>query len=162
MAAGDSTIKSRRVFASVTEVILRDGVLTREEQRLATKLAILLFRDDDELRDAPPEIYAAISAGEEIKGGRTIGRQERLTIYREMFETAFVNASLSHDEMAAIAVLRSVLEINDNEHDESIMQVKRSLEESVEPKLLEKVRDEFNSVIDIVGGMFDTIRLKTT
>ncbi len=77
-----------------------------------------------------------------------------------MFETAYVNASLTHDEMAVIAVLRSVLEISESEHVEAIDMVKGSLEASVEPKLVEKVRGDLTTVIDLVGGMFDSIRLK--
>jgi hypothetical protein len=77
-----------------------------------------------------------------------------------MFEGAFMNASLSKDEMAVIAMLRSCLKITDEEHERAIELVKASLEESVEPKLLEKVRGELTSVIDKVGGMFDSILTK--
>jgi hypothetical protein len=77
-----------------------------------------------------------------------------------MFEAAFVNASLGHDELAVIAVLRSSMNINDEEHDGAIEEMRGSLEESIEPKLLEKVKGDLTNVIDLVGGMFDSIRLK--
>lgn len=153
-------IRTREVYAAVTEVLLRDGVLTREEQRLATKLAILLFKDERELRQRPGTIYTQVLEGESVEGGRIINRRERVNIYREMFETAFANASLSHDEMAVIAMLRSALDIDDEEHQAAMDQVRGSLEESVEPKLLEKVKDDLTVVIDVVGGMFDSVRLK--
>ncbi len=153
-------MRTREVYAAVIEVLLRDGVLTREEQRLATKLAILLFKDEDELRRRPGAIYTDVLRGEVVEGGRVVGRRERVNIYREMFETAFANASLSHDEMAVIAQLRSVLDISDEEHHGAMEQLRGSLEESVEPKLLDKVKDDLTVVIDIVGGMFDSVRLK--
>ncbi|MDP7043487.1 MAG: hypothetical protein QF807_05665 [Candidatus Thalassarchaeaceae archaeon] len=157
---GGEPVQTCAVYASVTEILLSDGILTREEQRLATKLAILLFKTDDELKSRPGEIYNSVLAGEVVDGGRVIGKNERVQIYRDMFEAAFINASLSHDEMAVIAMLRSSLEITDEEHERAIELVKASLEESVEPKLLEKVKDELTSVIDMVGGMFDSILTK--
>ena len=81
-----------------------------------------------------------------------------MIIYREMFETAFMNASLSNDEMAVIAMLRSALQITDNEHEEVIDLVKSALEVNIEPKLLEKVKDELTSVLDLLSGMFDPLR----
>ena len=77
-----------------------------------------------------------------------------------MFEAAFMNASLSHDEMAVIAMLRSSLEITDEEHERAIDLVKKSLEDSVEPKLLDKVKEDLTTVIDMVSGMFDSIIMK--
>ena len=44
MPTGEGPVRTREVYATVIEVLLRDGVLTREEQRLATRLAILLFK----------------------------------------------------------------------------------------------------------------------
>lgn len=160
MPEGGGPVRTREVYASVIEVLLRDGVLTREEQRLATKLAILLFKDEKDLKNKPGEIYNLLINGEVVDGGKIISKNERIKIYREMFETAFVNASLSHDEMAVIAVLRSSLAITDEEHERAIDMVRESLEESVEPKLLEKVKDDLTGVIDLVGGMFDSIRSK--
>ena len=153
------TVRTDAVYASVTVVLLRDGLLTREEQKLATKLAILLFKDE-ELITKPKEIYDLVVQEKEVTTGRKIGKRERMIIYREMFETAFMNASLSNDEMAVIAMLRSALQITDNEHEEVIDLVKSALEVNIEPKLLEKVKDELTSVLDLLSGMFDPLRPK--
>jgi|TARA_B110000116_G_scaffold214260_1_gene190647 hypothetical protein len=159
MPVGEGPVRTREVYATVIEVLLRDGVLTREEQRLATRLAILLFKDDD-LKTLPGEIYRSVIAGDVVDGGEIINKNERLQIYEEMFETAFLNASLSHDEMAVIAILRSSLQITDKEHELAIEIVKGTLEESDDPKLLQKVRDDLAGVIELVGGMFESIRPK--
>jgi hypothetical protein len=143
----------------VIEVLLRDGILTQEEQRLATRLAILLFKDDD-LKTIPGEIYSSMIAGDVVDGGEIINKNERLQIYEEMFETAFLNASLSHDELAVIAILRSSLQITDKEHELAIEIVRGTLEESNDPKLLQKVRDDLAGVIELVGGMFESLRPK--
>jgi hypothetical protein len=89
-----------------------------------------------------------------------INKNERLQIYEEMFETAFLNASLSHDELAVIAILRSSLQITDKEHELAIEIVRGTLEESNDPKLLQKVRDDLAGVIELVGGMFESLRPK--
>lgn len=159
MPVGEGPVRTREVYATVIEVLLRDGVLTREEQRLATRLAILLFKDDD-LKTLPGEIYSSVIAGDVVDDGEIINKNERLQIYEEMFETAFLNASLSHDEMAVIAILRSSLQITDKEHELAIEIVKGTLEESDDPKLLQKVRDDLAGVIELVGGMFESLRPK--
>ena len=159
MPVGEGPVRTREVYATVIEVLLRDGVLTREEQRLATRLAILLFKDDD-LKTLPGEIYRSVIAGDVVDGGEIINKNERLQIYEEMFETAFLNASLSHDEMAVIAILRSSLQITDKEHELAIEIVRGTLEESNDPKLLQKVRDDLAGVIELVGGMFESLRPK--
>lgn len=160
MPTGEGPVRTREVYATVIEVLLRDGVLTREEQRLATRLAILLFKKGNDLKNVPGEIYNSVITGEVIDGGEIINKNERIQIYEEMFETAFVNASLSHDEMAVIAILRSSLRITDKEHELAIEILKDSLEESDDPKLLQKVKDDLGGVVDLVGRMFDSLRPK--
>jgi hypothetical protein len=159
MPVGEGPVRTREVYATVIEVLLRDGILTQEEQRLATRLAILLFKDDD-LKTIPGEIYSLMIAGDVVDGGEIINKNERLQIYEEMFETAFLNASLSHDELAVIAILRSSLQITDKEHELAIEIVRGTLEESNDPKLLQKVRDDLAGVIELVGGMFESLRPK--
>lgn len=160
MPTGDGPVRTREVYAMVIKVLLRDGVLTREEQRLATRLAILLFQKGNDLKNIPGEIYNSVIAGDVVDGGEIINKNQRMDIYEEMFETAFVNASLSHDEMAVIAILRSSLRITDKEHELAIEVVKGTLEESNDPKLLQKVKDELAGAIDLVGGMFESLRTK--
>tara|TARA_B100000809_G_scaffold246926_1_gene275406 strand:- start:1123 stop:1608 length:486 start_codon:yes stop_codon:yes gene_type:complete len=160
MPAGEGPVRTQEVYATVIEVLLRDGVLTREEQRLATRLAILLFKKENDLKTLPGEIYNSVCAGDVVDGGEIINKDERIQIYEEMFETAFVNASLSHDEMAVIAILRSGLRITDKEHELAIEIVKGTLEESDDPKLLQKVKEDLAGVIELVGGMFESLRPK--
>ncbi|MCS5526557.1 MAG: hypothetical protein NZ774_01720 [Candidatus Poseidoniales archaeon] len=160
MPAGEGPVRTHEVYATVIEVLLRDGVLTREEQRLATRLAILLFKKENDLKTLPGEIYNSVIAGDIVEGGEIINQGQRLQIYEEMFETAFVNASLSHDEMAVIAILRSGLRITDKEHNLAMEIAKSTLEESDDPKLLQKVRDDLGGVIELVGGMFESLRPK--
>jgi hypothetical protein len=74
-----------------------------------------------------------------------------------MFETAFVNSSLSQDELSAIAMLRSALDIDDSEYELLIEVVEKNLEESVEPKLFDKVKEDLSGVLDKVGNMFESI-----
>ncbi len=160
MPVGEGPVRTREVYATVIDVLLRDGVLTQEEQRLATKLAILLFKTENDLKTLPGEIYNSVIAGDVVDGGEIINKDSRLQIYEEMFEIAFLNASLSHDELAVIAILRSSLRITDKEHQLAIEIVKGTLEESDDPKLLQKVKDDLAGVIDLVGGMFESLRPK--
>ena len=62
--------------------------------------------------------------------------------------------------MAVIAILRSSLRITDKEHELAIEIVKGTLEESDDPKLLQKVREDLAGVIDLIGGMFESLRAK--
>ena len=69
MPTGEGPVRTREVYATVIEVLLRDGVLTREEQRLATRLAILLFKKGNDLKNVPGEIYNSVITGEVVDGG---------------------------------------------------------------------------------------------
>ena len=59
---------SLEAFQSTIEVMLVDGILTREEKRLVIKLASALNLDEDE----PSKIYEAIRNGKSVKGGNPI------------------------------------------------------------------------------------------
>lgn len=156
MPDDDDAVMSRPVFHAVITVMLSDGELTMEERRLAIKLGSLLFKGD-ELDSEPKLIYDAVVADEPAEGGRVISKDERLEICRKMIETAYVNSSLSQDELAAIAVLRSAMMITEGE----ILQVKaeiyRSLEEEMGPKLLGKVRDDIRNMFQKVDNIIDSI-----
>ena len=56
------------VFQSTIEVMLVDGILTREEKRLVIKLASALNLTEDE----PSKIYEAIRIGKKLEGGEPI------------------------------------------------------------------------------------------
>ena len=60
------------VFRSTVEVMLFDGVLTREEKRLIIKLASVLNLASDE----PAYIYEAIQSNSETRPGTTIFEQD--------------------------------------------------------------------------------------
>jgi|GEM_PF-1476271 hypothetical protein len=157
MPDGSEPLRTRPVFQAVIQVMLADGELTHEERRLAIKLGTLLFKQEKELKEQPSLIYQTVVEGGDVEGGRIIGRGERLQIFRDMFETAFVNSSLSQDELSAIAMLRSALDIDDSEYELLIEVVEKNLEESVEPKLFDKVKEDLSGVLDKVGNMFESI-----
>ena len=90
------------MFRTTIEVMLRDGILTREEKRLIIKLANALGLSPDE----PAEIYAAIREQRETEAGREVTPNEQRLVYTRVFEVAIVNASLSKDEFAVLANLR--------------------------------------------------------
>ena len=149
MPDDDEAVTSRPVFHAVVTVMLSDGELTMEERRLAIKLGSLLFKGDD-LETEPKLIYDAVVAGEPVEGGRVIDKQERLEICRKMIETAYVNSSLSQDELVAIAMLRSAMAITEGEILEVRADIYRDLEEEVEPKLLGKVRKDIREIFQKV------------
>ena len=72
-----STLGALDVFRSTVEVMLMDGVLTREEKRLIIKLASVLNLDPEE----PAYIYESIQAGAESRSGEFISPQDMRTIY---------------------------------------------------------------------------------
>jgi hypothetical protein len=91
-------INSLEVFKGTLEVMLEDGVLTREEKRLVIKLATLLDLEPDE----PARVYEAITEKKEVEGGRAIGRIKQLKVYQNLYEVALLNESLSKDEWRVI------------------------------------------------------------
>ena len=154
---------SRPVFHAVITVMLSDGELTMEERRLAIKLGSLLFKGD-ELDTEPKLIYDAVIADESVEGGRVISKSERFEIYRKMIETAYVNSSLSQDELAAIAVLRSAMMVTEGEMLQIKAEIYRSLEGEVEANLLNKMIQEFEDIFQKVKAvpkdLLDSIRSK--
>ena len=92
--------------------MLADGRLTREEKRLTIKLASALELTEEQ----PALIYKAIQNNTETEPGELVSMEEAREIYTKVFEVAIVNASLSRDEFRVLAHLRSVFEIDDDEH----------------------------------------------
>ena len=145
------------VFRTTIEVMLRDGVLTREEKRLIIKLANALGLSPDE----PAEIYAAIREQRETEQGREVTPNEQRLVYTRVFEVAIVNASLSKDEFAVLAHLRGQFNIDDDDHarieaDLRDMIRQKTEDENVVDKLLETLRDS----VSLVGSLFDSVRTK--
>ena len=145
------------VFRSTTEVMLRDGVLTREEKRLIIKLANALGLSENE----PADVYAAIRENKKTGSGREVTPNEQRLVYTRVFEVAIVNASLSKDEFAVLAHLRDQFSIDDEDHtrieaDLRDMIRQKTEDENVVDKLLGTLKDS----VSLVGSLFDSVRTK--
>ena len=145
------------VFRTTVEVMLRDGVLTREEKRLIIKLANSLGLSPEE----PAEIYSAIREGRESESGRNVSPNEQRLVYTRVFEVAIVNASLSKDEFAVLANLRAQFNIDDDDHarieaDLRDMIRQKTEDENVVDILLGTLKDS----VSLVGSLFDGVRTK--
>ena len=143
------------VFRTTTEVMLRDGVLTREEKRLIIKLANSLGLTKEE----PAEVYSAIREGRETETGREVTPNEQELVYTSVFEVAIVNASLSKDEFAVLAHLRDQFNIDDEKHTRIEANLRdmirqRTEDENVVDKLLGTLKDS----VSLVGSLFDSVR----
>ena len=154
--SGDS-VGALDVFRSTTEVMLRDGVLTREEKRLIIKLANALGLSDNE----PAMVYNAIREDKNLDPGRDVSFNEQRLVYTRVFEVAIVNASLSKDEFAVLAHLRDQFNINDEDHsrieaDLRDMIRQKTEDENVVDKLLGTLKDS----VSLVGSLFDSVRTK--
>ena len=146
------------VFRTSVEVMLRDGVLTREEKRLIIKLANSLGLSPEE----PAEIYSAIREGRESESGRDVSPNEQRLVYTRVFEVAIVNASLSKDEFAVLANLRAQFNIDDDDHarieaDLRDMIRQKTEDENVVDILLGTLKDS----VSLVGSLFDGVRTKS-
>ena len=146
------------MFRTTIEVMLRDGILTREEKRLIIKLANALGLSPDE----PAEIYAAIREQRETEAGREVTPNEQRLVYTRVFEVAIVNASLSKDEFAVLANLRNQFSIDDEDHarieaDLRDMIRQKTEDENVVDKLLGTLKDS----VSLVGSLFDSVRTKS-
>ena len=145
------------VFRTTTEVMLRDGVLTREEKRLIIKLANVLGLSENE----PADVYAAIRENKKTGSGREVTPNEQRLVYTRVFEVAIVNASLSKDEFAVLAHLRDQFSIDDDDHtrieaDLRDMIRQKTEDENVVDKLLGTLKDS----VSLVGSLFDSVRTK--
>ena len=154
---GGESVGALDVFRSTTEVMLRDGILTREEKRLIIKLANALGLSDDE----PALVYSAIRENRDLESGREVSHNEQRLVYTSVFEVAIVNASLSKDEFAVLAHLRDEFNINDDDHarieaDLRDMIRQKTEDENVVDKLLGTLKDS----VSLVGRLFDSVRTK--
>ncbi len=146
------------VFRTTTEVMLRDGFLTREEKRLIIKLANALGLTPEE----PAEVYSAIRESRDTSDGREVTPNEQRLVYTRVFEVAIVNASLSKDEFAVLAHLRDQFNIDDSDHarieaDLRDMIRQKTEDENVVDKLLGTLKDS----VSLVGSLFDSVRTKS-
>ena len=152
------SLGSLSVFHTTVEVMLADGILTREEKRLIIKLASALNLTSEQ----PGEIYSAIKEGRKSPEGEILSVADARIIYTKVFEIAIVNASLSKDEFRVLAHLRSILEIDDADHaliEETLqVMVKEKFED---PNVMEKMLATLRDSVGLVGDLFDTVRKKT-
>ena len=150
----DDVVTDISAFQGVVSIVLRDGEITREEKRLVIKLASLLGLDED----APKQVYEAIVAGEKLQSGRALGKDEKLRVYSGMFQTAYLNASISEDEYFVVAYLRLMFEITDDENDAVINAIHDELEEHVEKNVFQVVEKGLDQAKDVVDGLVTRLR----
>jgi len=148
------SITDINTFQGVVSIVLRDGEITREEKRLVIKLASLLGLDTD----APKRVYDAVVSGETLEGGEPLNKETRLDVYSGMFQTAYLNASISEDEYLVVAYLRYLFEISEEENELVMNEVHDALEEHVEKNMFHVVEKGFDQAKEIVDGLFDRIR----
>ncbi len=152
------TLTDISTFQGVVSIVLKDGQITREEKRLVIKLASLLNLD----ADSPKRVYDAIVAGEKLEGGNEIGRTKCLDVYAGMFQTAYLNASISKDEYLVVAYLRHLFDITEEENELVMNDIHAELEEHVEKNVLQRqravVEKGFDQAKDVVDGLFNRIR----
>ena len=146
------------MFRTTIEVMLEDGILTREEKRLIIKLANALGLSQEE----PSEIYAAIREGRSTATGSLVSPNEQRLVYTRVFEVAIVNASLSRDEFRVLAHLRDQFNIGDDDHariesDLRDLIRQKADDENVVEKLLNTLKDS----VSLVGSLFDSVRTKS-
>lgn len=149
---------SLEVFQSTIEVMLVDGVLTREEKRLVIKLASSLNLEEDQ----PSKIYEAVRTGKTLTGGLPITLPDAKNIYTKVFEIAIVNASLSRDEFRVLAHLRDVFKIDDKEHEKIEAELREIVKQKFEdPNVIDKMLGTLRDSVSLVGDLFDVVRKKT-
>ncbi|MDE0857017.1 MAG: hypothetical protein OSA38_00400 [Candidatus Poseidoniaceae archaeon] len=155
----NSSSRSLDVFRSTIEVMLVDGVLTREEKRLIIKLASALSLTAEE----PAVIYEAIRSKTETDSGTPITPTQARGIYTKVFEVAIVNASLSRDEFRVLAHLRSVFDIDEDEHLMIETELREIVKEKFEdPNVIDKMLLTLRDSVGLVGDIFDSVRKKTS
>jgi hypothetical protein len=155
----NASSRSLDVFRSTIEVMLVDGVLTREEKRLIIKLASALNLAAEE----PAAIYEAIRNKTETEAGAVISSEQARGIYTKVFEVAIVNASLSRDEFRVLAHLRSVFDIDEDEHRSIETELREIVKEKFEdPNVIDKMLLTLRDSVGLVGDIFETVRKKTS
>ena len=152
----ESEVNTLEVFKGTVEVMLIDGILTREEKRLVIKLASLLELDSEE----PTIAYRAITENTSMKGGKIINRRKQLAVYESLYEVALLNESLSQDEWRVIRFVKNLFDISDEEDEIVLANIKRSVEEKFEEGVVDKMLHALKDSVTIVGGLFDSVRTK--
>ena len=144
------------VFRSTVEVMLLDGILTREEKRLVIKLAHQLGLTEEQ----PALVYQAIIDGTDVETGETIHRKQQLEVYEGIYEVAIVNESLSQDEWRVIKHLKDIFDISEKEHDKIVNNLNATIREKFDDKVVDKMLNTLKDSVSMVGGLFDSVRTK--
>ena len=144
-------------FRSTIEVMLLDGVLTREEKRLIIRLSSCLNLDSHQ----PAEVYQAIMDNVETEDGDILTAEEQHEVYKTVFEVAIINASLSKDEFRVMAHLREIFSIDDEEHNLVERELRDMVKERFEdPNVVEKTLNTLRDSVRVVTTLFDNVRKK--
>jgi len=156
---GDKGTDANAVFRSTVEVMLSDGILTREEKRLIIKLASSL----NLAPEVPGVIYADIREDNSTAVGRIVDAAEQREVYTRVYEVAIVNASLSQDEFRVLANLREIFLIDDDEHSKIEKNLQGIMEERFDDNknVLDKMLNTLKDSVSLVGGFFDSVRTKS-
>jgi hypothetical protein len=152
------SIGNLEIFRTTVEVVLDDGVLSREEKRLIIKLASALKLSPEDA----PQIYEDIKNNKDSPPGEPIDHNSARAIYVKIFEIAIVNASLSKDEFRVLAHLREILSITEEEHE----QVENELRELVKEKyddddLIESFLSTIKDSTKLVTNLFNNFRKRS-
>ena len=140
-------------FQGVVSIVLRDGEITREEKRLVIKLAGLLGLENE----VPKRVYDAVLSGEKLEAGNKLSKGKCLDVYSKMFQTAYLNASISEDEYLVVAYLRYIFGISDQENEVVIDTIHSELEEHVEKNVFQVVEKGLDQAKEAVDGLFNRI-----
>jgi hypothetical protein len=142
------------VFRSTVEVMLTDGVLTREEKRLAIRLATALKLKEEQ----PAQAYAAVENGEPLPEGDPIDHDEQREAYGKVAAVALLNASLSRDEFRVLEHLRDVMGITPEEHADFLGQAEEMARLRLsDPKAIERVLETITDLSTIVFSRRDRV-----
>ena len=146
-AADAADLDRIEVFRSTVEVMLEDGVLTREEKRIIIRLAKALGLRDDE----PGRVYAAIQRGEAMEAGEPLSRTQQREVYGKVVEVALLNASLSRDEFRVLQHLQSLMHISVDEHNAFLARTEEIARDRLrDPRAIERVMETVRDLSDIV------------
>lgn len=146
------------VFKTTVQVMLEDGVLTREEKRLVIKLSSALGLSENE----PGLVYKSIREGTELPSGREISEGEAREIFMKIFEVALVNASLSLDEFRVLDHLRETFGIDEADFNNIKSELEGIIKEKYDdPNVLEKVYEILKDGVNSINDRIDNLTKKS-
>lgn len=135
------------VFRSTVEIMLEDGVLTREEKRIIIRLAKALGLEDGQ----PAAIYNAILEGSDLPEGEPLTHSRQREVYGKVVEVALLNASISRDELRVLQHLQTVMGITAAEHQTFLARTEEIARDRLrDPRAIERVMETVRDLSDIV------------